>query len=169
MNSRKSAKDSSHQIEFVLNELTRRMRRVYNRTFQLTGVSAQQAAALVFLDRFGPQSQNELAERMDLSKAAVGALLARMEDAGLIDRNRENSDGRVRIVTVSPKAKATLSRIDALTTELSVRLRDGTTADERRAAVNLLATMNKNLKQLETSDLELSAADGDAPPSSDKA
>lgn len=158
-NDEKPAKDSSHQIEFVLNELTRRMRRVYNRTFQLAGVSAQQAAALVFLDRFGPQSQNELGDRMDLSKAAVGALLARMEDAGLVERNREDSDGRVRIVSVSPKAKITLSRIDELTTELAVRLRDGTTPDERRVAVKLLATMSKNLKRLDNGDLATTSAD----------
>lgn len=152
------AKDSSNQIEFVLNELTRRMRRVYNRTFQLAGVSAQQAAALVFLERFGPQNQNELGERMDLSKAAIGALLARMEDAGLIDRNREDSDGRVRIVSLSRKAMETLARINALTTELSLRLRDGTTSSERRAAVKLLTTMSGNLKKLEYLDLQIGDA-----------
>lgn len=137
------------QIEFALNELARRMRRVYNRAFLDAGVSAQQAAALLFLDRFGPQTQNELADRMELSKAAIAALLQRMEAAELVVRTQHAHDGRSRIVEASPKARQALANIESLTASLGTRLRAGLSSDERRQVVRALNRMSANLRLVE--------------------
>ncbi|WP_421849336.1 MarR family winged helix-turn-helix transcriptional regulator [Novosphingobium sp.] len=136
-------------IEFVLNELTRRMRRVYNRKMMTAGISAQQAAALIFLDRFGPQSQLELGDRMELHKAAVAALLARMEDAGLVTRVPDKQDRRVRIVTMTTAARTHLEQINAVTSALATGLREGTSETDRHTAVAVLLQMSENLRTLE--------------------
>lgn len=139
----------SAEIEFALNELARRMRRVYNRTFLEAGVSAQQAAALIFLDRFGPQTQIELGDRMELSKAAIAALLSRMEAAGLVDRTRDLTDARARIVTITPKAQDALQRIEHLTADLGRRLREGLSSEQRRQVATALNQMSNNLRIFE--------------------
>lgn len=138
-------------FEFALNDLTRRMRRVYNRQMLTAGISAQQAAALIFLDQFGPQSQLDLGDRMELHKAAIAALVARMEDAGLVTRAPDAEDRRLRIVSITPQAKTLLDRINGVTAEFGSAMRKGISDSERRQAAAVLVRMNENLRLLEES------------------
>lgn len=140
-------------FEFTLNELTRRMRRVYDRIFREVGVSSQQAAVLLFLERFGAQSQNDLSERMELGKAATAALLARMEALGWVSRIAPESDRRVRVVSMTPAAHEIVTRIETLGRRLGRQLRAGLSDADQRAALSVLDHMRANLRGLEEDGL----------------
>lgn len=140
----------ANQFEFVLNDVSRRMRRVYNQLFRDAGVSAPQAGALVFLSRYGQQTQNELAGRLELGKAATAALLSRMEKAGLVVRVVGANDRREREIHLTQKAMRIVAKIDHLAVGLGLRLREGTTAEERHNAAQVMIRMKQNLQVLES-------------------
>jgi MarR family transcriptional regulator, transcriptional regulator for hemolysin len=142
----------SHQFEFVLNELSRRLRRVYNQVFARIGISYQQAAALIFLDRYGSQSQNELAERMELGKAALAALVDRMVEAGYVRRTVSKEDGRVRIVHLTPAARRIVQEINARGEEIGLSARGDISEQDRRTAIRVMLQMRENLRRLEDGD-----------------
>jgi MarR family transcriptional regulator, transcriptional regulator for hemolysin len=139
----------TRQLEFAVDVLARRMRRVYNQMFLSIGVSYQQASAMIFLDRFGPQAQGELAERMQLSKAAAGALMERMEAAGLILRSSDQEDGRIKTIMLTERARLISDEINRKGAELGVAARAGLSEKDRRKAVDIMLAVEANLSRIE--------------------
>src|SRR5687767_5980028 len=60
-----------------------------------------QMAALATIERHGPLAPSELAKRERIRRPTVTRILGRLEEAGLIDRLRDPTDGRASILSVS--------------------------------------------------------------------
>lgn len=141
--------DTTNQLEFVLQDVNRRIARLYNRIFEQAGVSRVQASALVFLQHEGVRTQTELANRMEMSRAAMGALLDRMETSGLVERLHSQRDKRVNYLKITDKARPIVAKIDELTSQTGPLIRDGTTKEERREAIAFLSKIKKNVEREE--------------------
>jgi DNA-binding MarR family transcriptional regulator len=76
-------------------------------------LSPSQSAALATIARHGPLTPSELATRERVQRPTVTRVLARLEEAGLIDRAADPADGRSSLVSVSPAGHAL---IDAMRT-----------------------------------------------------
>lgn len=140
----------SSQLEFVINDLSRRITRLYNHVYDDAGVSHLQAKALIFLDHEGVQTQTELASRMEMARAAMGALLDRMEAVELIERISSPSDRRIKLIRMTPKARPLIGKINALASRVGPRIRAGTTKSERKAAIELLQKIRENIEREES-------------------
>jgi DNA-binding MarR family transcriptional regulator len=68
---------------------------------------------LVSVGRFGPIGIVELADRVGRDYTTVSRQIARLESLGLVERQGNAADGRIREAIVSRKGKATTRRVDA--------------------------------------------------------
>jgi DNA-binding MarR family transcriptional regulator len=66
------------------------------------GVSDDELTALVHLVEYSQVTQRELVEISTLSRSGVGAMVARLEDAGFLERLPDPTDKRVRLLQLSP-------------------------------------------------------------------
>src|SRR5579859_2186898 len=103
------SRGSQEKHEEVLGELTRELR-------QFTGLAASffRAAAtrigmtvtdmqvMDLLESSGPSTAGQLADLTGLTTGAITGMLNRLEDAGLVRRERDPNDGRRVIVRLAP-------------------------------------------------------------------
>ena len=142
-------KEHDEMLELVIFDVSKGIRRICNRIFRDSDVSAQQGGILMLLDRLGPLSQVDIADQLDTSSAAIAAVLTRMELAGLISRAAGNNDRRVRIVSLTPESNAIVSRLHEQTFQLGECLRVNTDHDGRRTTAKVLSQFRNNLRELE--------------------
>lgn len=89
---------------------------------------------LSFLDGAGPSSAHRLAERFEMDKSVVSRQVRMLECHGLLESRPDEHDGRQRVLTVTPKARAALAQVRG---EYALRLRAAMgelTAEEIRTA-----------------------------------
>jgi DNA-binding MarR family transcriptional regulator len=67
------------------------------------GVSDDELAALLHLAEHSKLTQGRLVAVGTLSRSGVGAMVQRLEDAGMIERLPDPTDKRVRLLQLSPK------------------------------------------------------------------
>jgi DNA-binding MarR family transcriptional regulator len=101
-------------------------------------LSPSLASALATVERHGPLTPSELAEHERVRRPTATRIVARLADAGLIERASDPADGRVSLVSASAEGRELLLRMrtrkDAY---LARRMRDLDTGDIealRRAA-----------------------------------
>jgi DNA-binding MarR family transcriptional regulator len=68
---------------------------------------------LVSIERFGPIGVVELADRVGRDYTTVSRQVAKLEVLGLVERQENSADRRVREAVVSVKGKAMTERVDA--------------------------------------------------------
>ena len=114
------------RLRLVLARSARRLRQESD-----TGLSPSLTAALATVERHGPLTPSELAARERVQRPTVTRLVFRLEEAGLIARAADPTDGRSSLISVTPAGRRLLAagrtRKDAF---LSERL-DALGADDR--------------------------------------
>jgi len=89
---------------------------------------------LTFLDGAGASSAHELAERFEMDKSVISRQVRMLECHGFLESRPDERDGRLRVLTVTSKARDALARVRG---EYALRLRAAIgelTADEIRTA-----------------------------------
>ena len=107
-----------------------------------SGLSMTAAATLAGIERLGPQRLTVLAAREGVTQPAMTQLIARLEDAGLVDRAADPADGRVVQVRITADGKAMLARRRAVRAERVAGLLDRLSPDERAALAAALPAMD---------------------------
>jgi DNA-binding MarR family transcriptional regulator len=107
-----------------------------------SGLSLTAAATLATLERSGPCRLTWLATREGVTQPAMTQLIARLEDAGLVDRAADPADGRVVQVRITADGRAMLAGRRAVRAERVVALLDRLNPDEREALAAALPAMD---------------------------
>ncbi len=89
--------DERH-VGFLAADISRLMRTEFDRQVGALGVTRAQWMVLARLARRPGCTQTELAEMMEVERATAGRLLDRLEDNGLVRREADPDDRRVRRV-----------------------------------------------------------------------
>jgi DNA-binding MarR family transcriptional regulator len=101
-----STTDLAHRLRPVLTRLARRMRQA------TTGdLTPTQSAALATVDCHGPLTPSELATRERIQRPTATRVLARLEEAGLIERTADPTDRRSTLVVASAAGRAFLAEV----------------------------------------------------------
>ncbi len=115
----------------VDSELAARLRLAITRTARRLrqegseGYSPSQVAALTTLERHGPLSPSELAEREQIKRPTATKVIARLADAGLAERTANPDDRRCALVSLTPDGTALLRRVrERKTAYLASRLHE---------------------------------------------
>lgn len=98
---------------FLIHDVSRVRRIVADRMLKPLGVTRSQWWLLAYLSRRDGMTQTALARDLDLSRVAIGELLSRVEDAGLIERRSDSADGRARRVYLTKQGSALIWEIRA--------------------------------------------------------
>jgi DNA-binding MarR family transcriptional regulator len=108
------------------------------------GFSPSQGAMLATIERHGPLTPSELAQRERVQRPTVTRMLARLEEDGVVQRAADPADGRSFLVSLTPTGRELLhevrSRKDAY---LARRLRE--LDDEEREALARAADVLERL------------------------
>ena len=107
-----------------------------------SGLSLTAAATLATLERSGPCRLTWLAAREGVTQPAMTQLIARLQDAGMVDRATDPADGRVVQVRITADGQAMLARRRAVRAGRLADLLDRLSPDERAALAAALPAMD---------------------------
>jgi DNA-binding MarR family transcriptional regulator len=136
-----SQADLAVRLRLVVSRTARRLR-------QEAGgeLSPSQASALATIDRHGPLTPSELADRERVRRPTATRLIAALEEAGLVDRAPDPEDGRSSLVSLSPVGRELLARVRTRKNAyLSRRLRE-LSAEERATLDRAAAILERVLE-----------------------
>jgi DNA-binding MarR family transcriptional regulator len=107
-----------------------------------SGLSLTAAATLATLERSGPCRLTWLAVREGVTQPAMTQLIARLQDAGLVDRVADPADGRVVQIRITADGQATLACRRAVRAERLAGLLDRLSPDELDALAAALPALD---------------------------
>ena len=95
-----------------------------------TDLGPAQSSALATIERHGPLTPSELAQRERIKRPTATRLVGSLEDLGLVDRASDPADGRSSILTATADGRGLLRRLrERKTAYLAQQLRDLPPAD----------------------------------------
>lgn len=100
--------EKQHQIVSLFRQIDRSLKRAISRKVMDTGIYRSQHALLMMLGKFPECSQAELAEKMDISPAAIAVSLKKLEKAGYVSRQCKQHDNRMNQVIITDKGRAAI-------------------------------------------------------------
>jgi len=141
--------DVSRNFGFLLNDVARLMRTVYDRRIRELGLTRAQWWVLTHLFRADGITQTELAVVLEVEKPTLGRLLDRLEAKGWVRRTHDARDRRVWRVRLTKEVEPALRTMRAIAAELRRDALAGLSAAERERFVDSLLEIKSNLLRLQ--------------------
>jgi MarR family transcriptional regulator, transcriptional regulator for hemolysin len=142
-------------IGFLISDVARLMRTVFDRRVRKLGLTRAQWLVLTRLHRRPGASQSELADMMEVEKATAGRLIDRLEAKGWVERRAQAGDRRVNRVYLTAEAERVHKRIWRIA---EATVDDALTDLSQREADQLLKLLGRVKLRL------IDIADNPAPP-----
>jgi len=108
-------------------------------------MNLKQVAMLVALREQGDLPQTTLCDMMKMTQNTVVTWLNELEDAGFVERQRDQDDRRKHNVALTPKGSDALERAETELRKLEDEVLAGLTADERAQLRKLMAKALESL------------------------
>ena len=137
------------ELAWEMAETSRMIRRFYDRRASALGVTTAQWRVLAWLGHEPGLKQVELAERLDVEPITACRILDRLEEAGLVERQRDPDDRRVWRLVLTEKAQPILERLRMLAEEMAGEAFAGFSLDEVEAVRAKLARVRDNVTRSE--------------------
>lgn len=107
------------QLCFALYSATNAITRVYRPLLKELGITYPQYLVLLLLWEHRSKTVGELADSLRLASHAVSPIVDRLEEVGLVQRARDDTDGRVVLVELTPAG----ARLESAAAEVQERVR----------------------------------------------
>lgn len=140
------------RLGFLMHDVSRLRRNVFDEFMKPVGLTRSQWWILAYLSRRDGMIQTDLANVLDLGKAALGGLIDRLEAAGFIQRRLDDSDRRVRRIYMSARGKKMCDEMRTRSHAMSERMLEGLSFKDRHALAASLAIVKKNLLEMKGGD-----------------
>ncbi len=139
----------SNTLRVWMDTFMHRSMRGWSHFAKSTGLSMPQFSILMQLHHKGPCGMSEIGERFDISAAAASQLVDKLVQAGYLDRAKDPTDRRAKLLTLSDKGKELINQgteerhrwMDDLAATLSV--------DDQKKVAEALAILTKAVRNLE--------------------
>jgi DNA-binding MarR family transcriptional regulator len=115
------------RLRWAITRMARRLRQEAG-----TDLGPSQVAALATVERHGPLSPSELAERERIKRPTATRIVGHLETAGLVARVKDPEDGRGAILSATPEARELLKRLRARKTAYLASRLSRMDAEDRR-------------------------------------
>jgi DNA-binding MarR family transcriptional regulator len=137
-----SPPDLAHRLRPVIARLGRRLR-------QEAGgeLSPSQSAALTTIAAHGPLTPSELAQRERIQRPTATRVLARLEEAGLLERAGDPADRRSTLITATPAGRDLLQAQRERKDAFLARRLDGLSPDELAVLDKAAAILERVLEE----------------------
>jgi MarR family transcriptional regulator for hemolysin len=141
------------RLGFLIHDVSRLRRSAFDRCLKPLNVTRSQWWVLAYLSREDGMTQSQLAEQLDLGKVAVGGLIDRLENGGLLRREADAADRRINRIFLEPKSKQLIARMRKVSHQLNEQILDGVADVSLESTAITLDAMKRNLlAYLQTSD-----------------
>jgi DNA-binding MarR family transcriptional regulator len=115
------------RLRWAITRMARRLRQEAG-----TDLGPSQVAALATVERHGPLSPSELAERERIKRPSATRIVRHLETAGLLERVKDPEDGRASILTATAEGREHLKRLRARKTAYLASRLGKLDAEDRR-------------------------------------
>jgi len=138
----------------MVHDVARAIRRRFERRARQTGlaITRQQARALLYIARDEGLSQTAVATLLDIEPIALGRMLDRLHEEGLVERHPHPTDRRIRTLWLTPLGWGVIDRVLAINTEVRDEACAGLPPIAREALMRSLGLMKDNLSLAEALD-----------------
>ena len=140
--------DLSRNFGFLLTDVARLMRTIYDRRVKSLGLTRSQWWVLNHLFRGDGVTQTELADTLEIEKPTLGRLLDRLQAKGWVRREADARDGRVWRVYLTAEVDPAMRTLRTVAAELRRDALAGLSAAERERFVDTLLAIKSNLAKL---------------------
>jgi MarR family transcriptional regulator, transcriptional regulator for hemolysin len=141
--------DPKRSIGFLIGDVSRLLRRRFDRRVQPLGLTQAQWRAIIHLAVAEGMKQGELAERLDIKPITLGRLVDRMQAAGWIERHGDPDDRRAVRLYLSEKSRPVLVEMRGLAAKTLEEALAGLSGKARGDLINSLLQMKQNLTAAE--------------------
>jgi len=131
----------------LLHDVTRLMRRHFDRRARQTGlaITRQQARVLLCIARNEGDSQATVAASLDIEPIALVRMLDRLHEEGLVERRPHPTDRRVRRLWLTPQGWRVVDRILEINAAVRAEACAGLAPEAQAALRKALGLMKENL------------------------
>lgn len=151
------ADDDERHIGFLISDVARLMRTVFDRRVRGLGLTRSQWLVINRLHRRPGATQSELADMLEVEKATAGRMVDRMENKGWVERRADAADRRVNRLHLTAEA----ALIQRQLAEIAERTVDDTLAalgpDERDAFCAWMRRIKRQLQAMLDPDFDAAA------------
>ncbi len=140
--------DVSRNFGFLVNDVARLMRTVYDRRVRGLGLTRSQWWVLNHLFRHPGATQTELAAILEVERPTLGRLLDRLQAKGWVRREHDARDRRAWRVFLTPAAQPAMRKLRKHAADLRRDALAGLSAAERERFVDTLLAIKANLSRM---------------------
>lgn len=139
--------DSDPRIEFgfLINDVSRSVRKAFDRKMVLLGLTRAQWHTLVYVIKLGHPTQTELAEALDINRSSAGGLIDQLESSGFIKRKADPNDRRIWRIAATPMANMRANEIAECAESLMDDLFMGVSGSDLNFATRVLLKIQGNI------------------------
>ena len=134
--------DLASRLRLDIARMARRLRQEAG-----AGLSPSQTASLATIERHGPLTPSELADRERVQRPTVTRVLARLEEARLVDRAADPHDRRSCLVSISEDGRALLQGMRDRKDAFLARRIDALEPADREVLDRAAAILERMLKE----------------------
>jgi DNA-binding MarR family transcriptional regulator len=138
----------------ALSDLRRLVRRTIRRDFPLAPLSPSQAELLDLVDRRPGIGVRDAAETLRLAPNTISTLVRTLTDAGLLARDRDETDARAVRLRVTRNARRRIAAWQQCSARALDDALGNLTDDDRRRIVDALPALARLAQQLKAADPE---------------
>jgi MarR family transcriptional regulator, transcriptional regulator for hemolysin len=144
--------DLSRNFGFVLHDVARLLRTIFDRRVKTLGLTRSQWWVLQHVFRNHGATQSELAEALEVEKATLGRLLDRLADKGWIRREADADDRRAKRIYLTEEVEPAMKAMRAAAADLRREAFAGLSAQEREHLIDCLLDVKENLTRLDAAE-----------------
>lgn len=141
--------DLDRNFGFLLHDVARLMRTVFDRRGKSLGLTRSQWWVLTMLYAKEGVTQSELADFMELEKPTLGRLLDRLEEKEWVERRTDALDRRVKRLYLTDKVQGVMRALRNTAAEVRRDAIGDMSDSEREQFIDTLAKIKSNLLGLE--------------------
>jgi DNA-binding MarR family transcriptional regulator len=137
------------ELVFLLEEVPRKLRKLFDASTARFRLSRTQWRALGYICRSPGLTQTELARYLEMERASVGHVIDQLENAALVERRSAQGNRRIWKLHLLPDAIAILPSLRREADRIYGRLLAGIGDDQVNILRDILAMMSSNLEELD--------------------
>ncbi len=136
------------RVESTLMATARLVRTAFDARLEPLAVNLTQASLLGYIAEFGSTTQTQLADRLGIGRASIGAVVDQLEARRLVVRLPNPDDRRVWLVAITPGGSELAVEIADVDAALRAELRRGIGREERQALAWVMTRLQQNLQSV---------------------
>ena len=133
------------ELAWEISETSHVLRRFYDRRVAELGVTRAQWRVMLVLGRQPGMKQVELADRLDVEPISACRIIDRLEEAGLVQRQRDPADRRAWRLSLTARAGPLREKLGELAEEMSLEAFEGLEGEQLETMRAALARVRDNI------------------------